>query len=152
MAQMRVKDQDLIVEQVVAKIEANEFEKFKAREDVKAIQDVIDTRIDLIQQLHYTYKQYEQNIKDDIKELVELVDDFQEVNGLKQSNHYANMTGFRLKNTNNYGSPDVPDYDINWQLPANTKRELAVKLRMQTMGGDFDVYKLIDELTSEFSS
>ena len=32
------------------------------------------------------------------------------------------------------------------------KRELSTKLRLQTMSGDFDVYKLIDELTSEFSS
>ena len=151
MAQMRVKDQDLIVEQVVEKIEATELDKFKAREDVQSIQSVIDTRIDLIQQLYYTFKQYEQNIKDDIKELVELVDDFQEVNGLKESNHYANSTGFRLSNVSNYGSPDVPEYKIDWKLPTNTKRELAVKLRMQTMGGDFDVYKLIDELTSEFS-
>ena len=152
MAQMRVKDQDLIVEQVVAKIEATELDKFKAREDVQSIQSVIDTRIDMIQQLWYTYKQYEQNIKDDIKELVELVDDFQEVNGFKESNHYANSTGFRLSNVSNYGSPDVPEYKIDWKLPTNTKRELAVKLRMQTMSGDFDVYKLIDELTSEFSS
>ena len=152
MAQMRVKDQDLIVEQVVKKIEATELDKFKAREDVQSIQSVIDTRIDLIQQLYYTFKQYEQNIKDDIKELVELVDDFQEVNGLKESNHYANSTGFRLSNVSLYGSPDVPEYKIDWKLPTNTKRELAVKLRMQSMGGDFDVYKLIDELTSEFSS
>ena len=152
MAQMRVKDQDLIVEQVVEKIEATELDKFKAREDVQSIQSVIDTRIDMIQQLYYTFKQYEQNIKDDIKELVELVDDFQEVNGLKESNHYANSTGFRLSNVSMYGSPDVPEYKIDWKLPTNTKRELAVKLRMQTMGGDFDVYKLIDELTSEFSS
>ena len=152
MAQMRVKDQDLIVEQVVAKIEATELDKFQAREDVKAIRDVIDTRIDLIQQLWYTYKQYEQNIKDDIKELIELVDDFQQVNGLKESNHYANSTGFRLRKVSNYGSPEVPEYEVDWKLPTNTKRELAVKLRMQTMSGDFDVYKLIDELTSEFSS
>ena len=152
MAQMRVKDQDLIVEQVVAKIEATELDKFKAREDVQSIQSVIDTRIDLIQQLWYTYKQYEQNIKDDIKELVELVDDFQEVNGLKESNHYANSTGFRLRKVNNYGSPEVPEYEINWKLPHKTKQELTTKLRLQTMSGDFDVYKLIDELTSEFSS
>ena len=51
MAQMRVKDQDLIVEQVVAKIEATELDKFKAREDVQGIQSVLDTRIDMIQQL-----------------------------------------------------------------------------------------------------
>ena len=152
MAQMRVKDQDLIVEQVVAKIEATELDKFQAREDVKAIRDVIDTRIDLIQQLWYTYKQYEQNIKDDIKELIELVDDFQEVNGLKESNHYANSTGFRLRKVSNYGSPEVPEYEIDWKLPKSQQRELETKLRLQTMSGDFDVYKLIDELTSEFSS
>ena len=152
MAQMRVKDQDLIVEQVVEKIEATELDKFKAREDVQSIQSVIDTRIDMIQQLYYTYKQYEQNIKDDIKELIELVDDFQEVNGLKESNHYANSTGFRLRKVNNYGSPEVPEYEINWKLPHSQQRELETKLRLQTMSGDFDVYKLIDELTSEFSS
>ena len=152
MAQMRVKDQDLIVEQVVAKIEATELDKFQAREDVKAIRDVIDTRIDMIQQLWYTYKQYEQNIKDDIKELVEIVDAFQEVNNLKESNHYANSTGFRLRKVSNYGSPEVPEYEIDWKLPKSQQRELETKLRLQTMSGDFDVYKLIDELTSEFSS
>ena len=152
MAQMRVKDQDLIIEQVVEKIEATELDKFKAREDVQSIQSVLDTRIDIIQQLWYTYKQYEQNIKDDIKELVELVDNFQQVNSLKESNHYANSTGFRLRKVSNYGSPEVPEYEINWKLPHSQKRELETKLRLQTMSGDFDVYKLIDELTSEFSS
>ena len=152
MAQMRVKDQDLIVEQVVAKIEATELDKFQAREDVQSIQSVLDTRIDMIQQLWYTYKQYEQNIKDDIKELVELVDDFQQVNSLKESNHYANSTGFRLRKVSNYGSPEVPEYEIDWKLPKSQQRELETKLRLQTMSGDFDVYKLIDELTSEFSS
>jgi len=152
MAQMRVKDQDLIVEQVVAKIEATELDKFKAREDVVGIQSVLDTRIDMIQQLYYTYKQYEQNIKDDIKELVEIVDAFQEVNNLKESNHYANSTGFRLRKVSNYGSPEVPEYEIDWKLPKSQQRELETKLRLQTMSGDFDVYKLIEELTSEFSS
>ena len=152
MAQMRVKDQDLIVEQVVAKIEATELDKFQAREDVKAIRDVIDTRIDLIQQLWYTYKQYEQNIKDDIKELVELVDDFQEVNGFKKSYEYGGTKGFRLSNVSMYGSPEVPEYEVDWKLPKSQQRELETKLRLQTMSGDFDVYKLIDELTSEFSS
>jgi len=152
MTQMRVKDQDLIVEQVVKKIEATELEKFKAREDVISIQSVIDTRIAMIQKLHDTYKEYEKNIRDDIKELVEIVDAFQEVNGFKQSYEYGGTKGFRLGGTSMYGSPDVPDSNVSWKLPNNTKRELSVKLRMQTMSGDFDVYKLIDELTSEFSS
>ena len=38
MAQMRVKDQDLIVEQVVSKIESIELEKLKARKDVQEVQ------------------------------------------------------------------------------------------------------------------
>ena len=152
MTQMRVKDQDLIVEQVVKKIEATELEKFKAREDVISIQSVIDTRIAMIQKLHDTYKEYEKNIRDDIKELVEIVDAFQEVNSFKQSYEYGGTKGFRLGGTSMYGSPDVPDTKVTWQLANNTKRELSVKLRMQTMSGDFDVYKLIDELTSEFSS
>ena len=152
MAQMRVKDQDLIVEQVVKKIEATELEKFKVREDVQSIQSVIDNNIATIQKLHDTYKEYQKNIKDDVKELVAVVDAFQEVNGFKQSHEYGGSKGFRLGNVSGYGSPDVPNYDVTWNLPSNTKRELSVKLRMQTMSGDFDVYKLIDELTSEFSS
>ena len=149
MAQMRVKDQDLIVEQVVAKIEATELNKFKAREDVQGIQSVIDTRIDLIQQLYYTYKEYEQNIKDDQKELKELVQDFQEVNGLDYSKYSVNQ-GLQLEGVS-YGV-GVPTYSISWRLPHKTKQELTTKLRLQTMSGDFDVYKLIEELTSEFSS
>ena len=152
MAQMRVKDQDLIIEQVVAKIEATELDKFQAREDVKAIRNVIDTRIDAIKTLHDTYKEYEKNIKDDIKELVELVDSFQQVNSLKKSNHYTNVTGFRLRKVSDYGSPEVPEYEINWKLPTSQQRELETKLRLQTISGDFDVYKLIEELTAEFSS
>ena len=31
-------------------------------------------------------------------------------------------------------------------------KALETKLRLQTMGTDFDVYKLIDDLISEFSS
>ena len=152
MAQMRVKDQDLIVEQVVEKIEANELEKFKARDDVQSIQSIIETRIDMIQTLHDTYKEYEENIKDDIKELLALVNDFQIINRFEEANHYANSTGFRLRKVSNYGSPEVPEYEINWKMPIPQKRELSTKLRLQTMSGDFDVYKLIEDLVSEFSN
>jgi uncharacterized protein YktA (UPF0223 family) len=149
MAQMRVKDQDLIVEQVVSKIEATELEKFKAREDVKGIQILLDERIGMIKQLHDKYKEYEERIKADQKELKELVQSFQEVNGLDYSKYSVNQ-GFQLEGVS-YGV-GVPTYSMHWNLPYSTKRELSTKLRLQTMGGDFDVYKLIDELTSEFSS
>ena len=71
---------------------------------------------------------------------------------LKKNHYYANSTGFRLRKVSNYGSPEVPEYEVDWKLPYTKKHEISNKLRLQTMGGDFDVYKLIDELTSEFSS
>jgi hypothetical protein len=149
MAQMRVKDQDLIVEQVVSKIEAEKLNEFKAREDVKGIQILLDERIGMIKQLHDKYKEYEERIKADQKELKELVQSFQEVNGLDYSKYSVNQ-GFQLEGVS-YGV-GVPTYSMHWNLPYSTKRELSTKLRLQTMGGDFDVYKLIEELTSEFSS
>ena len=149
MAQMRVKDQDLVVEQVVSKIEADKLAEFKAREDVKGIQLLLDERIGMIKQLHDKYKEYEERIKADQKELKELVQSFQEVNGLDYSKYSVNQ-GFQLEGVS-YGV-GVPTYSIHWNLPYSTKQEMTTKLRLQTMGGDFDVYKLIEELTAEFSS
>ena len=149
MAQMRVKDQDLIVEQVVSKIEAEKLNEFKARKDVKGIQLLLDERIGMIKQLHDKYKEYEERIKADQKELKELVQSFQEVNGLDYSKYSVNQ-GFQLEGVS-YGV-GVPTYSMHWNLPYSTKQEMTTKLRLQTMSGDFDVYKLIEELTSEFSS
>ena len=149
MAQMRVKDQDLIVEQVVEKIEATELDKFKARDDVQSIQGVIEARIEVISKLVDQYKKIEENIKADQKELESLVKSFQEANGFETGLYYDKQ-GIQLDGTG-YGV-GVPSYKLVWNLPHSTKRELSTKLRLQTMGGDFDVYKLIEELTAEFSS
>jgi hypothetical protein len=149
MAQMRVKDQDLIVEQVINKIEENELGKFKSREDVQAMKNIITERIAMIEKLYNTYKEYEENIKDDVKELTNLVKEFQESNKLEYS-MYSVEQGFQLDNVG-YGV-GVPEYKILWNLPWKTKHDLTTKLRLQTMSGDFDVYKLIEELTEEFSS
>ena len=149
MAQMRVKDQDLVVEQVVSKIEADKLAEFKARKDVEGIQILLDERIGMIKQLHDKYKEYEERIKADQKELKELVQSFQEVNGLDYSKYSVNQ-GFQLEGVS-YGV-GVPEYKILWNLPYSTKQEMTTKLRLQTMSGDFDVYKLIEELTAEFSS
>jgi len=146
---MRVKDQDLIVEQVVEKIEATELEKFKARKDVQDIQEAMNERIGMIKQLHDKYKEYEERIKADQKELETLVKSFQEANGFETELYYDNQ-GIKLQGVS-YGF-GVPTYELVWNLPHSTKRELSTKLRLQTMGGDFDVYKLIEELTAEFSS
>jgi len=149
MAQMRVKDQDLVVEQVVSKIEADKLAKFKARDDVQSIQGVIEARIEIISRLVEEYKELEKSIKNEQIELKELVKSFQEVNGLDYSKYSVNQ-GFQVEGIS-YGV-GVPEYKIVWNLPYSTKQELTTKLRLQTMGGDFDVYKLIEELTAEFSS
>ena len=150
MAQMRVKDQDLIVEQVVEKIEATELDKLKAREDVQAVQSDIEARIEIISRLVEQYKELEKTIKADQKELENLVKTFQEANGFEYSS-YATKQGVLLDNLSTYGV-SIPELKIVWQLPYTTKHKISTKLRLQTMGGDFDVYKLIEELTSEFGS
>ena len=150
MAQMRVKDQDLIVEQVVKKIEANELDKFKARDDVQDIQSAIEVKIEIISMLMEQYKELEETIKTDQKELKELVQDFHEDNGLEYSGYNSVNQGIELNGVN-YGVA-VPTYELVWKLAYSQQRELSTKLRLQTMSGDFDVYQLIDELTTEFSN
>ena len=149
MAQMRVKDQDLIVEQVISKIEADKLAKFKARKDVLIIEEEIQDIINVISDLFQQYKELEETIKAEQKELKGLVQSFQEANGLDYSKYSVNQ-GFQLEGIS-YGV-GVPTYSMHWNLPYSTKQELTTKLRLQTMSGDFDVYKLIEELTAEFSS
>ena len=69
MAQMRVKDQDLIVEQVVNTIESNELELFKARKDVQAIETTIQSRIEAISMLVEQYKELAEDIKMEVDSL-----------------------------------------------------------------------------------
>ena len=149
MAQMRVKDQDLVVEQVVSKIEAEKLNEFKARKDVLIIEEEIQDRINSINDLVQQYNKVEKIIKDEQENLKQLVQSFQETNGLDYSKYSVNQ-GFQLEGVS-YGV-GVPTYSMHWNLPYSTKQEMTTKLRLQTMGGDFDVYKLIEELTAEFSS
>ncbi len=44
MAQMRVKDQDLIVQEVVSTIENNKLQEFKDRKDVQSLKSKIKKR------------------------------------------------------------------------------------------------------------
>jgi len=149
MAQMRVKDQDLIVEEVVKKIEANELEKLKARDDVQDIQSAVEAKIEIISMLMEQYKELEETIKTDQKELNELVQGFHKDNGFVEEYNSVHQ-GIDLNGVK-YGVA-VPNYELVWQLHYSQKRELSTKLRLQTMSGDFDVYQLIDELTTEFSN
>lgn len=155
MAQMRVKDQDLVVEQVVSTIESNELELFKARKDVQAIEKTIQSRVEAISKLVEQYQDLAEDIKINTSALKEFVGLFQKKAGLSELNEYTynGYQGFQLTNVSRYGSTnEVPDYKIMWKLDISKKQELTTKLRLQTMGGDFDVYKLIEELTAEFSS
>ena len=155
MAQMRVKDQDLVVEQVVSTIESNELELFKARKDVQAIEKTIQSRVEAISKLVEQYQDIAEDIKINTSALKEFVGLCQKKAGLSELNEYTynGYQGFQLTNVSRYGSTnEVPDYKIMWKLDSSKKQELTTKLRLQTMGGDFDVYKLIEELTAEFSS
>ena len=155
MAQMRVKDQDLVVEQVVSTIESNELELFKARKDVQAIETTVQSRVESISKLVEQYKELAEDIRMEVDALKEFVGLFQKKAGLSELNEYTynGYQGFQLTNVGRYSSvQEIPEYKVMWKLDSSKKQELTTKLRLQTMGGDFDVYKLIEELTSEFSS
>ena len=148
MAQMIVKDQDLVVEQVVSKIEATELEKLKARKDVQEVQANAEAKIEVISRLVEQYNELEETIKAEKKELKTLVKSFQEANELESS--YSTDKGIYLND--GYHTNTVPTCSIRWRMNWEQKAKISTKLRLQTMGGDFDVYKLIEELTAEFSS
>tara|TARA_R100001443_G_scaffold15999_2_gene25810 strand:+ start:69 stop:518 length:450 start_codon:yes stop_codon:yes gene_type:complete len=149
MAQMRVKDQDLVVEQVVSKIEATELEKLNARKDVQTVLADAEARIEVISRLVEQYNELEETIKAEKKELETIVKAFQKANDF--SAKYGSTTqGIKL--TDGYSCNTIPSCETVWDMGWRTKGEVSTKLRLQTMGGDFDVYKLIEELTAEFSS
>ena len=148
MAQMRVKDQDLVVEQVVSKIEAIELEKLKARKDIQEVQANAEARIEVISRLVEEYNELVKTIKSEKKELETLVKSFQEANEFDSS--YSTDKGIYLNDTYSYDI--IPTCSIIWRMNWGQKSEISTKLRLQTISGDFDVYKLIDDLISEFSS
>ena len=149
MAQMRVKDQDLVVEQVVNKIEAIELEKLKARKDVQEVQANAEARIEVISRLVEQYNELEKTIKAEKKELETLVKSFQEANKFDSSS-YSTDKGIYLND--GYHTNTIPTCSTIWRMNWEERGKISTKLRLQTMSGDFDVYKLIEELTTEFSS
>jgi len=149
MAQMRVKDQDLIVQEVVSTIEDNKLQEFKARKDVQSLQSKIQDRLNAIQQLKNQLNELEKTINTDKKEVYDLVMKFQEKNNLT-TERYGENQGFSI-DYNSYSS-SVPTCKIVWQLDYITRQKLSTKLRLETMGGDFNAYELIKELVNEFSN
>ena len=149
MAQMRVKDQDLIVEEVITKIEDKKLQEFKARKDVQSLQSKIQDRLDAILKLKKQVEELEQNIKDEKESLNNIVSTFQKDNNLT-TDSYGENQGFHLEYSHYNNS--VPISKIVWNLSRKIKRELTTKLRLQTMGGDFNAYELIEQLVNEFSN
>ena len=147
MAQMRVKDQDLVVEQVVSKIEATELEKLKARKDVQTVLADAEAKIEVISRLVEQYNELEETIKAEKKELKTLIESFQTANGYGLHN---SSQGLYLND--GYNTNTVPTCYVVWQMNWGQKGEISTKLRLQTMGGDFNAYELIEQLVHEFSN
>ena len=149
MAQMRMKDQDLIVQEVVSTIEDNKLQEFKARKDVQSLHSKIQVKLNDIKVLKNQLDELEKTIRTDKEKVRDLVMKFQEKNNLT-TERYGENQGFVI-DYSSYSS-DVPTCKIVWQLDYITKQKLSTKLRLETMGGDFNAYELIKELVNEFSN
>ena len=153
MAQMRVKDQDLVIEQIKSKVNEQGLEAFKNRKDVQRITRQLDSRIETVKTLQAQKDELSKRIKQLKNDMSEVVDEFQRENFTDEDNRYSYSCYFRgiSFESNSYGN-GIPEYSLKWNMPYADSQALETKLRLQTMGTDFDVYKLIEELTAEFSS
>ena len=151
MAQMRVKDQDLVLAQVKEGIESKGLEEFENRKDVQALAKTLDSTIVEIKDLVQQREDLTKSIKMRKNVIEDLVKEFHETNDIESISTYGSRAGQGFDVTTHY-SDRVPSYKVHWYMPIKQARALETKLRLTTMGGDFDVYKLIEELTAEFSS
>ena len=148
---MRIKDQDLVLAQVREGIESKGLEEFENRKDVQALVKTLDSTIVEIKDLVQQREDLTKSIKMRKNVIEDLVKEFHETNGLESIHAYGGGSGQGFDITTHY-SNSAPSYKVHWYMPREQARALETKLRLQTMGGDFDVYKLIEELTAEFSS
>ena len=152
MAQMRVKDQDLVIDQIKSKVNKQGLETFKNRKDVQRITNQLDARISEVKTLQAQKGELENKISKLKKSMDEVVDKFQE-EFTDEGNAYSYGCYFRgIAFESNSYSHGIPSYELKWNMPRQDSQALETKLRLQTMGTDFDVYKLIEDLTAEFSS
>ena len=153
MAQMRVKDQDLVIDQIKSKVNEQGLEALKNRKDVQRITNQLDARISEVKTLQAQKDELEGKISKLKKSMDEVVNEFQRENFIDEDNRYSYSCYFRGIDfeSNSYGN-GIPEYTIKWNMPREESKALETKVRLQTMGTDFDVYKLIEELTAEFSS
>ena len=153
MAQMRVKDQDLVIEQIKSKVNEQGLEALKNRKDVQRITNQLDARISEVKTLQAQKDELEEKISKLKKSMDEVVNEFQRENFTDEHNRYSYSCYFRgIDFDSNSYSGGIPEYSIKWNMPYEESQSLETKVRLQTMGTDFDVYKLIEELTAEFSS
>ena len=150
MAQMRIKDQDLILAQVKEKIDTQGLNALQARKDVVNLSKQLDTRIETIADLIAQQQELEKQIKDLRDDMQSRVKDFNKANDFEEIYSYS-KTGQGFDFDRGY-SEKVPSYKLVWNMNNKDYRALETKLRLTTIGGDFDVFKLIEDLTTEFSS
>ncbi len=151
MAQMRVKDQDLVIEQIRSEVSSQGLEAFKKRKDVQRITNQLDARIETVKTLQAQKDELDKKIRQLKDDMSEVVDEFQK-EFTNEDDSYSWSRHFRgiLFESNNYSS-GIPTYSLKWNMSRQDSQALETKLRLQTMGTDFDVYKLIDDLIAEFS-
>ena len=149
MAQMRIKDQDLILAQVKEKIDAQGLNALQARKDVVSLTKQLDTRIENITDLILQRQDLDRRIKNIREDISDKVKSFNESNNFEELYSYS-KTGQGFDLDTGY-SDCIPKYKLVWNMPKQQYRALETKLRLTTMGGDFDVFKLIEDLVAEFS-
>ena len=149
MAQMRVKDQDLVLEQVKEQIDMQGLAVLNTRQDVLDLCQQLDTRIETITDLIAQQQDLEQQIKNLRDDMSNRVKNFNKANDFEEIYSYS-KTGQGFDFDRGY-SEKVPSYKLVWNMNHKDYRALETKLRLTTMGGDFDVFKLIEDLVAEFS-
>jgi hypothetical protein len=149
MAQMRIKDQDLILEQVKEKIDTQGLNALNTRPDVLALSQQLDARIETITNLIAEQIDLDKQIRDLRKDMQNRVENFNKANDFEEIYSYSKTgQGFHLDT--GY-SEKAPSYKLVWNMNRKDYKALETKLRLTTMGGDFDVFKLIEDLVAEFS-
>ena len=149
MAQMRIKDQDLVLEQVKEQIDMQGLAVLNTRQDVLDLCQQLDTRIETITDLIAQQIDLEKQIKDLRNDMQSRVEDFNNANNFEEVYSYS-KTGQGFHFDKGY-SEKAPSYKLVWNMNKKDYRALETKLRLTTMGGDFDVFKLIKDLVAEFS-
>jgi len=149
MAQMRIKDQDLILAQVKEQIDMQGLAVLNTRQDVLDLCQQLDTRIETITDLIAQQIDLEKQIKDLRNDMQSRVEDFNNANNFEEVYSYS-KTGQGFHFDKGY-SEKAPSYKLVWNMNKKDYRALETKLRLTTMGGDFDVFKLIKDLVAEFS-